>query len=67
MFANTQQFAALYSRLENSKKAVVGFKPFPLLNKPGLLDKQLNDIKQQIKLKNYSLAVSGVRVSYIFY
>lgn len=55
--ANAKQFAALYSRLQNSRKNIINFKPFELLSKAGSVDEELNNIAKKIANGNYDDAV----------
>lgn len=55
--ANTKQFAALYKRLEDSRKKFIDFKPFEALSEDGLLDEELNRIKDLIEDELFSTAV----------
>lgn len=60
VFANVKQFAALYKKLEESKKNIIDFRPFPLLTKPEFLQNQLDTLQNAIETKNYDTAVSTV-------
>lgn len=61
LLANTKQFVTLYCRLEDLKKTIFAFKPFPPLAQPGLLEQRLQYIKELIEQEKYDFAVSVLR------
>lgn len=57
-FANAKQFAALYTRLEDSRSNSVNFKPFVPLSEGKSLKKELAEISKEILEGRYKDAVN---------
>lgn len=55
---NAKQYAALFKKLEQSRKHVIGITPFSYFSKNGSLEEELDEVQQQIDAKDYENAVS---------
>lgn len=57
ILANIRQYAALYSRLEDSRRNIFNFQPFEPFARDGLLQEEMDDLEKKITLGNYNYAV----------